>query len=400
MKFFYLLFLAAVFLYANDTNSTVQLEDNSVNGLIEVKDNSGATQEQLQEKANIIDDNAQDVNKEKSWEDLSPRAQNYDWVQTTSKEWFKGKIIALYDGELQFDSKEVGEHTFDIADVAQIKSHNIISVNVENIASFSGLLRYKDKKVKVIQGDNEYEFNIEDVVSFAPSGDKEIDYWSGKITMSLDLKSGNVNQLDYTAKGEVYRRTSNSILLFDYLARLSSVEGHETTNNQRLNQKYDRYITRYFFWTPLVSEYYTDRFRNINKQITAGMGVGYTFYNTPSSDLRCSAAPSVIYTKYQSVAADKDIEHYSPALELSAEFDSQINKISDLTFSYQLTYGDSEIGQFKHHMVTTFENELLSWLDLDVSFIWDYIYKPQERSDGTSPEKNDYQFLVGLGIEF
>ncbi|WP_428738577.1 DUF481 domain-containing protein [Sulfurimonas sp.] len=400
MKHFYFLFFCIIFLYADDTNTTVDFQENSVSGLIEVKDNSGATQEQLQEKANQIDNSIENISKEKTWEDLSPKAQNYDWVQTTSKEWFRGEIIALYDGELQFDSKEIGGYTFDIEDVAQIKSHNIISVNVENIASFSGLLRYKDKKVKVIQGENEYEFNIEDVVSFAPDGEQEIDYWSGKITISLDLKSGNVNQLDYTAKGEVYRRTSSSILSFDYLARLSSLEGTETTNNQRLNQKYDRYITRYFFWTPLVSEYYTDRFKNINKQITAGMGAGYTFYKTPSSDLRCTVAPSVIYTKYQSVADNEDIEHYSPALELNVDFDSQINKISDLTFNYQLTFGDTEIGKLKHHMVTTLENELLSWLDLDVSLVWDYIHKPQERSDGTFPKRNDYQLLVGLGIEF
>jgi hypothetical protein len=38
--------------------------------------------------------------------------------------------------------------------------------------------------------------------------------------------------------------------------------------------------------------------------------------------------------------------------------------------------------------------------DLDISFIWDRIGKPQQRADGSTPEKDDYRLMIGLGYEF
>jgi hypothetical protein len=51
-------------------------------------------------------------------------------------------------------------------------------------------------------------------------------------------------------------------------------------------------------------------------------------------------------------------------------------------------------------MLLTFENALTSWLDLDITGVWDYILSPQEASDATTPDSNDFQILIGLGVEF
>jgi len=34
-----------------------------------------------------------------------PAPDTFDWIQLTSDEWLKGELIALYDGRLEFDSK-------------------------------------------------------------------------------------------------------------------------------------------------------------------------------------------------------------------------------------------------------------------------------------------------------
>ena len=44
--------------------------------------------------------------------------------------------------------------------------------------------------------------------------------------------------------------------------------------------------------------------------------------------------------------------------------------------------------------------ELTSILDLDVSFIWDRVGKPQRDNDGDTPEKDDFRLVVGLGVDF
>lgn len=388
-----------------DTNPTSRDVNNSVvkdeyTGLVEVKDASGVSEEQLRKKANLLDKNTQTVISEKTWEQLSPKAEEFDWVQTTSGEWFKGRIIGFYNERLEFDSKEIDEYTFKTKDIKQIKSHAPLSVNIENIASFEGIVRYNDGVLKVIQGDHVYDFTMKDVVSMAPSANKERDYWSGKISVSLDARSGNVDQYDYSTIGNLKRRTSDSVLAFDYIGRVSSKDGALSASNQRLNEKYDIYQTRYFFWTPLVSEYYTDRFRNIKKQITAGVGAGYTLFKEGDNEWKVSGSPSVIYTKYESVSIGEKQSNFTGALGLSTNLEYEFNTVTTVKYSYQLNLTDKFAGKYTHHMVTTLENELLSWLDLDVSFIWDYILEPQSTIDKQTPKKSDFQLLVGLGIEF
>ena len=415
IKYFYILALLASFLYAQESAGESTKVDEEK--LIEVKDKSGLSDDEVRDIANTKDKEKKvslkqvyevtdskgkvDLSKmQKTWEELSPHPDKFDWVQTKSGEWFKGEIKALFDDKLEFDSDEIGLYVFDFSDISQIKSYNIISINIENLATFSGVLRLKGDNLKIIQGDTEYEFERKDLVSFAPDGALERNFWSGKVTISLDVRSGNTNQFDYSAKVNLQRRTADSRLVFDYLGRVSSKDETQTTNDHRLNQKYDIYLSRHFFWTPLFSEYYTDKYKNIDNQFTAGLGVGYTLVDTTMTEWSISGGPAVLYTKYYTVASDRPIDSVSPAIELSTHYDLDLNKITDITYDYKITYSDKNAGKYKHHMVLTLENELTSWLDLDVTGIWDYILEPEEASDGTYPVKSDFQLLVGLGIEF
>jgi hypothetical protein len=50
--------------------------------------------------------------------------------------------------------------------------------------------------------------------------------------------------------------------------------------------------------------------------------------------------------------------------------------------------------------VASLETELLSWLDLDLSYVWDSIQIPTPDEDGYTPEKHDYPFIIGLGVDY
>jgi len=423
MQFFLLFILLLSSSYADTLeNNTTQNEDESKRpnqDVIVVKDDSGLTLDEVRQKAKDSDNkkvtkvHLQEITKsidkrghvnlsriQDRWEDLSPTPVKFDWIQTKSKEWFKGEIKALYDDELEFDSDEIGLHTFNFKDVIRIKSYNIISVNIENLATFPGILRLDGDKLTIIQGENRYEFNRKDVVSFAPDGLYERNFWSAKITASLDLSRGNNNQLDYSAKMTLLRRDATSRLLFDYLGRVTSEDKEETANNHRLNQRYDRYITRHFFWTPIFSELYTDPYKNINKQITLGLGLGYTLIDNKKVTWSVSGGPAFLYTRYETVTVGQDIEIFSSALDLTTQYEQELNEIVDLTFNYKLSFANKLSGSYKHHMLLTFENALTSWLDLDITGVWDYILSPQEASDATTPDSNDFQILIGLGVEF
>lgn len=342
-----------------------------------------------------------DVSKlQSSWEELTPKAKEYDWVRTTSGEWFKGKIKALYNDELEFDSEEIGLYTFDMEDITNIKSYQIMSINIEDIAIFTGIIRFKDEKIEIIQGNNTFDFTRDQIISFAPNSEKERDSWSGKISLSVDRRKGNKDQFDYTASADLKRRTSKSRLTLDYLGRISKINEITTADDHRLNEKFDIYLSRNFFWTPLFGEFYTDEFQNIEAQYTGGVGIGYTVIDTKTTEWYLSGGPAAVYTEYHTVLENEKKSISSPALELSTNLEVELSKKVDLKFVYKLTFTDEKSGLYKHHMLAKMEHELTSWLDFDITAIWDYLKKPEKDEEGLLPKQDDYQFLFGLGIEF
>ncbi|WP_193110940.1 DUF481 domain-containing protein [Sulfurimonas paralvinellae] len=406
MKFIFLcllLYSSLAALQNSDTNSTNKLSVDETK-LIKIEDTSGLSEDEVRQVAKKIDKKEAKKNKEIKkrvrWEDLSPTPVQSDWVETKSGEWFRGKIKGLYNDKLEFDSDEVGVYTFDLDDIKAIKSYQILSVNIENLASISGILRLDGDKLTIIQGDEKYLFPKSQIVSFAPDAELERNLWSGKITFNLDIRSGNTKQADYASQIALKRRTARSILAFDYLGRISFKDNEEIANDHRINEKYDRYITRHFFWTPLFSEYYTDKYKNIKHQATAGFGLGYTLIDTKKTLWNLSGGPAVIYTQFYTVETGHNGSNYSPAMELSTKFERELSAITDFTYDYKLTFSDRDAGVYKHHMIIKFENDLTSWFDLDFTAIWDYVDKPTEDAQGIKPKSSDYQFLVGLGIEF
>lgn len=414
-QFLFFLFLQSLIFGENiDNNSSDALP----NEPIIIEDTSGLSDDAVRELAKEREVKAKKVNiKEvfdltgqdgkvdisqiqKSWAELSPSPKKYDWIQTKSGEWFKGDIKAMYDEELEFDSDEIGLYTFDFEDVIQIRSYNIMSTNIEKIASFDGLLRFKDNNLTIIQGDTTYNFQRAQIVSFAKSGDREINYWSAKITLSLDIRVGNKEQFDYTANASINRRTDRTRLRLNYLGRVSNVDNEETANDHRLNEKFDVYLTRNFFWTPFFSEYYQDAFQNIESQYTVGIGLGYTVIHKRHLEWDVSGGPAFIKTNYVAVAADEDTSSSSPSFEISSRVEYEISKKTDISFDTKFTFTNEDSGKFKHYTVVVLENELLTWLDFDITGIWDHTDVPEKDELGISPLKDDYQLLFGLGVDF
>jgi hypothetical protein len=73
---------------------------------------------------------------------------------------------------------------------------------------------------------------------------------------------------------------------------------------------------------------------------------------------------------------------------------------TDFDFLYEFLILNEKSGTYTHHMVATFENEITDWLDFDISFVWDHIQDPTPASDGTEPDKDDFYYMLTLGVDF
>ena len=340
--------------------------------------------------------------KPKAW---IPSAVKYDWVQLTSNEWLKGDIKGMYKDSLEFDSDKLDLLEIDWSDVKILRSHRVNNINIEGIGATSGVLEVTDDEVHVI---NDYEDQTYDrlkLISFAPGGKRERDLWAIKATLGLDLRQGNTDQVDYSARLNVKRRASTTRFLMDYIGNISKTNGGdgsliETINNHRLNASYDYYKTRYFFYTPVFAEFYRDPFTNIDLKTTLGAGLGYTVIDDGRTELSFAGGPAYVKTDFVSVAAGENSSESTPAAVLRTNYDVELTKALDFIARYNIQVGNQASGGYTHHIILTVESEITGSLDFDVSFIWDRTSNPTEASDGTAPVPDDYRVTFGISYTY
>ena len=90
----------------------------------------------------------------------------------------------------------------------------------------------------------------------------------------------------------------------------------------------------------------------------------------------------------------------APAAVLNSNFKADITKRLTFKQSWQSIFTKKDSGQYTHHSVSILEFEIKRHLDLDVSFIWDYLQNPETRSDGDRPQRSDYYLTMGFGVKF
>jgi len=80
-------------------------------------------------------------------------------------------------------------------------------------------------------------------------------------------------------------------------------------------------------------------------------------------------------------------------------YDTELTKWMDFLLDYSFQIVNEESGRYTHHFITTLSTDLIGDMDLDISFVWDRIQKPQANSDGSIPKKDDYQLIFGFSYD-
>ena len=334
-----------------------------------------------------------------SWGPPSASPKKFDWIQLTSGEWLKGDLKVLYDDKLEFDSKELELLELDWEDVKQVRGHKIFSVRFEGPVTVVGTLKVVDDKVFVTTEKEVLEFDRNRLISIAYGEPKEIGYWSAKISLGLDFREGNSDQINYSASVNAQRRTSESRFSIDYLGIFNKTEGIETANSQRISSYYDIFKTKKFFWRPVFGEYFRDRFSNIQNRVTVGTGIGYHIIDTPKTEWDVTPGIAYQYTQNVSVEAGQDTDNSTPAFVMGTNYEIKFTKKIKFNASYQFYIVNQESGRYTHHAVAAIENKLTRMLDLDLSFVWDRIQDPIPAADGQVPNQDDFYFFFGIGFD-
>jgi len=323
----------------------------------------------------------------------------FDWIQLKSGEWLKGELKAVQDKSVEFDSEELDLQTFDWDDVHQIILSRYCEVVFTDRSVASGTVRVTREEI-VIQGEDDLRLPRSLVLGIVPGGNRELDYWSGKVSAGLTFRSGNTEQAEFNANAHLQRRTPSTRFALDYLGYLSSVGGEDTANSHRVNGIFDIWLSRRLFLRTPGVEYFRDPFSNIDYRLTAYLGIGYDIIDRPRVEWSVVLGPAYQYAQFESVQPGDDLHPGTAALVLNSRAEFELTRRIDLTLEYRGQLTSREVGETTHHGVATLETELTRALDLDVSLIWDRISQPKPNADGTTPVPDDFRLVLSLGLDF
>jgi putative salt-induced outer membrane protein YdiY len=336
---------------------------------------------------------------EESWQPAPPMPDDFDWIQLTSGEWLKGKITAMFDDSLDFDSKELDELTLDFSDIQQIRSARVFQVAFLGDTVATGKVLMDGDSVRVI-GEEEYSSTRSQVLSITAGGARERDYWSGKLSAGLNIRSGNTDQTDYNASANFMRRSPKNRINIDYLGNFSQTDDTTTADNQRLTAGWNRFLSDRFYITPVYGKYYRDPFQNLASRWSLSVGLGYQLVDTAKVDWQIDGGVGYQKTAFDEVPVGEPESEGSPALVLGTDYENKLTKWMEYFFKFDFSIVNEESGKYTHHLETGFEFDLWGDFDFDVTWVWDRIQEPQEDAAGITPEQDDFRMIFAVGLSF
>lgn len=337
----------------------------------------------------------------KTWEELEPELNGYDWVQTTSGEWLKGEIKSIYRESLTFDSDNLGIVTIDFEDIAKLLSKEPMDVGLDDGTMLHGMAAIENGQLIITNADGKVAVKAEEIVSMLSGSSSEFDRWGIKVSLGFDIRDGNTKQYDFTSQANLVRQTTASRFNLDYIGTLTVVDYNTTTSeSQRINSNLDLFQTKRFYWRPMFLEYFSDKYQNIRHRATYGAGAGYDVIDTSKITWSLTGGPAVQSVEYVEVQPGEDKRNVSPALMVQSRYDHEINDAVDFVWNYNLYILNEESGRYTHHMIATIETEFIDDFTVDLSIIWDRVEKPAEREDGTTPLRDDTRLVFSVGYSY
>lgn len=334
------------------------------------------------------------------WSGLKTESDTFDWIQLKSGEWLKGQIKSLQNETLEFDSEEMDAHEFKWEDILIVRSPRLNSMGFEKAGLAEGSVLITGDQVQVISKSGTKTFPRSDLLAITPTGERERNKWSGKLSLGFNVRTGNTEEVIYNAHGTFERRTPTTRLSFDYLGNFSKINGATNANNQRITTQFDYFLSRKLYVRVPDVEYFSDPLQNINHRITLGASVGYDLFRTRRVEWDVSAGPAYQLNEFSSVEPGQSPTQESVTVVVSTHLDVQITKKIDWIFDYRAQLSKKESGGTTHHANSTIEFEIHKRLKLDLSLIWDRVTSPVSESGGSTPTPDDFQLVTSLGIDF
>jgi len=335
-----------------------------------------------------------------AWAPPPPSDIEKDWIRLSSGEWLWGTIDLMRDESLEFDSEEMDNVTIDWVDVVEIRSARAMTYVRLDGSLVTGTSTMKGETVLVDTAGGVIEIPRVQISSILEGKPTELNFWSAKIGVDLSTRTGNTNQKDLGARIFIKREAARSRIDVRYQGNFSKTNDVENIRNNRGNIEWKVFLSRKFFVSPVKLEFSSDKFQNIDRRLTGGVGLGYYISRSSKADWFVELGASYQDTRWRSVEPGEDLEESNGSLPFRTTLETDINKRTELTAEYGVQIGLGHDPNHIHHTFLMFEIDLWGDIDFDMSVTWDHVTRPKTNAEGITPLKDDVATYFGLSIDF
>ena len=322
-----------------------------------------------------------------------------DWLRLTSGEWLRGDLNWMRNGDFEFDGDKTDLIRKGWSNVDQLHSPQIKTYVFRNRVDATGRAMITKDEVIVETEEGMKTFPRSELLSIVRGGTRERDWWVFEIGAGFSGAFGNSSQSSLSADfglGRHDQRTS-TVLLYE---GTYGVANREVNVNRHLGQaSLTLYVLKRFYIVPADADFFHDRFANIRFRATPGALVGVEIFDTNRVewDFECGLGYQflrVISTEPNVPNAQSDgfvPVHTTLELETTGDIELILGWQSNIVFT--------TIGNTNHFGEATFKVEVTEIFNLKTEFEYFRTEQPIPREDGSVPQSNDFQLIVGFTIE-
>ena len=322
-----------------------------------------------------------------------------DWVRLKSGEWLRGNIERMRDGAMEFNSDEIKLITYDWKKVQELHSPRANTYNFTDGSDLVGPAMINEEFVIVHTVDGVETRPRAELQAIIEHSRRERNYWSTILRAGVTANAGNTENVTFNAYWQLVREDTLTRAMISYDGTFGTASRSEVANRHLGSGDVDIFVHPVIYVKALTGNLLYDKFQNIRLRATPAAGVGFHLITTYVVNWDLEFAPA----GYQYLSLlDPAIGVENPQSDgymmfrMFADIDFTDDIQWLLEWRTNLVY--TTIGNTNHLGSSDFSLRITTVLFTNLSFLYLRTEQPFPRSDGTVPEKNDYQVVFSISV--
>jgi putative salt-induced outer membrane protein YdiY len=321
-----------------------------------------------------------------------------DWLRLTSGEWLRGDLNWMRNGDFEFDGDKTDLIRKGWSNVDQLHSPQIKTYVFRNRVDAMGRGMITRDEVIVETEDGIKTFPRSELISILKGGQRERDWWVLELGVGFTGAFGNSNQSSINADfglGRHDQRTS-TVLLYE---GTFGAANREVNVNRHLGQVgVTLFVSDRFYVVPAAAAFFHDRFANIKFRATPAALGGVQIFDTNRVewDFECGLG----YQFLRAISTEPNVPNPQSDgfIPVRTQWEFDITDDIELDLGWQSNIVFTTIGNTNHIGEAAFIVEVTEIFNLKTEFEYFRTEQPIPREDGSVPQSNDFQLIVGFLI--